>query len=115
MVVRQPAARASLRRVDVILLCTLVPCWVAAFALHVRQVMRGRLAWVPVYVSRSTDADGFPVVVGFRPETSRDETGLEHGDRLMRAGNADLRGAGPVDFVARVQEQADETLRVPVI
>jgi class 3 adenylate cyclase len=96
------------------LLLVLVPCWVAAFALQVRQVVTGRLAWSPVYVSRPASPDGFPVVVGFRSEASPADTGLQLGDRLVRAGSADLRGVGPVGVVARMQEQADEALRVPL-
>jgi class 3 adenylate cyclase len=103
-----------LRRLDAILLVTLVPCWIAAFALHVRQVMTARLAWVPVYVSHPAGPEGFPVVVGFRPEASPDDTGLRIGDRLVRAGDAELRGVGPVGVMARIEEQADEALRVPV-
>jgi hypothetical protein len=85
-VLRRSARRAPLRRLDAILLVTLIPCWIVAFALHVRQVVSGRLAWVPVYVSRPTGPEDFPVVVGIRPEARPDETGLQLGDGLVRAG-----------------------------
>jgi class 3 adenylate cyclase len=101
------------RRLDAVLLVILVPCWIAAFALHVRQVVTGRLAWVPIFVSRP-GPDDLPVVVGFRPQAGPHETGLRIGDRLVRAGSAELRGVGPVGVVARIEEQADEALRVPV-
>jgi class 3 adenylate cyclase len=99
----------------VILLVTLVPCWIVAFALQARQVVSGRLAWVPFYVSHPTGPDRLPVVVGFRPESSPAETGLQLGDRLVRAGGAELRGVGPVGVVARIGEQADEELRVQLV
>jgi class 3 adenylate cyclase len=114
IVPNRSGAKASLRWLDAMLLVTLVPCWIAAFALHVRQVVTSRLAWVPVYVSRPAGPEGFPVVVGFRPESSPAKTGLQLGDRLVRAGRADLRGVGPVGVVARMEEQADEFLRVAV-
>jgi len=110
----RPAAKASYRWVDALLLVTLVPCWIVAFALQVRQVVTSRLAWAPMYVSRPTGPESFPVVVGFRPDANAAETGLELGDRLVRAGGADLRGVGPIGVVARLEEQADEALRVPV-
>ena len=109
-----PAARVPLRRADAVALAILVPCWLVAFALHVRQVVTGRLAWVPIYVSQPADRDAFPIVTGFRTKASEDESGLRVGDRLVRAGRADLRGVGPVGVTARIQEEADASLRVPV-
>jgi hypothetical protein len=103
-----------LRRLDLLLLVTLVPCWVVAFALHVRQVVTGRLAWMPVVVSRPIGPDAFPAVVDFRREATPGETGLQIGDRLLRAGRAELRGVGPVGVFARLGAEADATLRVPV-
>ena len=92
------------RRLDAVLLVLLVPGWIAAFALHVRLVVTGRLAWVPVYVSRPAGPDGPPVVVGFRPGVDPDDTGLRIGDRLVSAGGAELRGVGPVGVFARLAD-----------
>lgn len=84
---------------DATLLAVLVPAWIVAFALHVTQVGRGRLAWVGVYVSAR--ADEAPVVRDFWPNVAREADGLAVGDRLVSAGGADLRGVGPIGFAVR--------------
>jgi class 3 adenylate cyclase len=99
---------------DAALLATLLPVWVACVVLHVRQVVSGRLAWVPVYVSAPPAGDGFPTVRGFWPGTDDDPFGLAVGDRLLRVGSADLRGVGPFGFVARVYEAAAQDPALPV-
>src|SRR5262245_50528723 len=100
---------------DVVLLLALLTLWVGCTVLHVRQVANGRLAWVGVYVNAPAD-DGFPSVRGFWPGAPTEASGaLAIGDRLLRAGGVDLRGAGPFDFVARVQASASgRHLRVPI-
>src|SRR5215472_306130 len=103
-----------LQRGDVVLLVTLLPCWAVVFALHARQVASGRLAWVPVFVSSPATAAGFPIVRGFWPGVGPAETGLQLGDRLVRAGNADLAGRGPIGVFARIEEQASDALDVPI-
>lgn len=104
-----------LRGADAALLATLLPLWVACVVLHVKQVVNDRLAWVGVYVFAPAASDDFPSVRGFWPGVDATATGLSVGDKLLRVGSADLQGVGPFGFVARVYEQADAELRVPVI
>ena len=102
-----------LSALDVVLLTTVVPLWIAAFSLHVRQVATGRLAWVGVFVT-SPAAGEYPQVRGFWRGMAGERSGLEVGDRLTSVGGMDLRGAGPVGFAARAQAAAGVDLRVPV-
>ena len=104
-----------LAAIDKILLATLVPLWITVFALHVRQVVLTGLAEPPVYAWASREPDGFPIVGAFRPELHADSVGLQIGDRLVRVGDVDLRGAGYLRFYAATLAQADDSLRVPVV
>src|SRR5581483_7236062 len=99
---------------DVVLLAIFVPLWLGCFALHVREVVRGRLAWVPVIVSQPGTTEEYPTVREFWPGTEGQTAGLVVGDQLVRVGEADLRGVGPVGFVAHAYEQANAKLRVPI-
>jgi class 3 adenylate cyclase len=80
----------------------------------VNQVVRGRLAWVPVWVWAPESTGGYPTLRGFWPGTGAEDSGLIVGDRLVRVGAADLRGVGPIGFVARVYEEVRPALRVSV-
>lgn len=96
-----------LKAVDATLLVSLLALWCACTALHVKQVASGRLAWVGVYVDAASDAEDYPVVRGFWPgATPEEEAGLEVGDHIRRIGDLDLRGVGPLGFVARAYEAA---------
>jgi class 3 adenylate cyclase len=103
-----------LRPLDAVLLVVLVPLWVVCFTLYVKVVARGRLAWVPVSVRAPENAESYPTVREFLPGTGAGGSGLVIGDRLIRLGQADLRGVGPFGFVARAYEEAGSDLRVPV-
>ncbi len=75
---RLAAAEGGLKRLsvlDVALLATLVPLWIAAFSLHVRQVATGRLAWVGVFVT-SPAPDEYPQVRGFWRGMAGERSGL---------------------------------------
>ena len=103
-----------LQALDTALLVIFVPLWLGCFALHVREVIRGRLAWVPIIVSQPESAEEYPTVREFWPGTGAEASGVVIGDQLTRLGEADLRGVGPIGFVARAYEQADTKLRVPI-
>jgi hypothetical protein len=103
-----------LHALDKALLVIFVPLWLGCFALHVREVTRGRLAWVPIIVSQPENAGEYPAVRELWPGTGAETSGLVAGDQLVRLGDADLRGVGPIGFVARAYEQADTKLQVPV-
>ena len=99
------------------MLVALVALWVACAALHLKQVVSGQLAWVGVYVAAPADDADFPIVRGFWPGTTPETFGaLAVGDRVLTAGGADLRGAGPFGFAAQVYKAAAEgrALRVPL-
>ncbi len=103
-----------LRPGDRALFVVLGVLWSFCFALHVNQVVRGRLAQVPIWVWASEHMDGYPTVRGFWPGTGVESAGLVVGDRLVRVGTADLQGVGPIGFVARVHEAVGPDFRVPV-
>lgn len=99
---------------DRVLLATLLPLWVAVFALHVRQIVLTGLAEPPVYAWESRAPGGYPTIGAFRPQLHGAETGLEIGDRLLRVGRVDLRGAGYLQFYAATLAETDAALQVPV-
>src|SRR6266536_1981361 len=103
-----------LQPLDLMLVVTLVSLWVMSFALYLREVVRGDLARVPIFISSPKRGDAYPTVYGFRPGMGAETAGLLVGDQLLRVGNADLRGVGPLGFVASMYEAADAELRVPV-
>ncbi len=104
-----------LATLDRVLLVTLVPLWTAVFALHVRQIVLTGLAEPPVYAWESRAPDGYPTVGAYRPQLHGMNTGLEIGDRLIRVGQADLRGAGYLRFYAATLAETDAALRVPLV
>src|SRR5262245_65309079 len=93
----------------------LLALWVACAALHVKQVARGQLAWVGVYVAPPSGGDDVPTVRGFWPGAPPTASGgMAVGDRVLRVGDADLRGVGPFGFdaaqigVADAQDRSEE-------
>jgi class 3 adenylate cyclase len=66
-------------------------------------MLQGRPAWPAVEVRAGETANDYPIVRGFAP--GAESSGLAIGDRLLRAGDADLRGVGPMGFGALVLEQ----------
>ncbi len=104
-----------LRSLDIVLLLLLVPPWMVGFALYVNKMAHGELARVPLLVDFPAQADGYPTVAGFLPETEAEAAGVQIGDQLTRAGAADLKGVGPFRFVAQLHEQATSERRVPLI
>lgn len=99
---------------DTLLLATLVPLWVVCTVLHVREVLRTGLAMPPVFASPPASADDYPTLGGFHLERESGGTGLQPGDRLLRLGDVDLRGVGPVGFSAYAVDQAGPDLRAPL-
>ena len=108
---------ARLATRDVLLVLTLVPIWAVAFGLHLKQVVSGRLAWVPVFVAAPESAAAYPTVAAFRADAGADvhPGGLAIGDRLLRVGGTDLAGMGPIGFVAHAFAAAGPDLSVPVL
>jgi signal transduction histidine kinase len=99
---------------DEILLLGLIPLVVFFVGVHVRQVMRTGLALPPVFATPPGD-DGYPRVGGRPLEVETAGSGLQAGDRLLRIGDADLRGAGFAGFMGIALEQAGRSLHAPLV
>ena len=103
----------QLRPMYRVLLAVLLPLWAACMVLHLQVSIRGRMPSLtllePWVVSAGDDA--YPVVRGFRPGAQVWSEQLAAGDRLLRVGEADLRGVGAVGLLARTLEQAGPDFR----
>ncbi len=95
------------------LLVTLLPLWVVCFCLHVYSTLQTGAALPPVFAS-PVSGDPYPKVGGVRPERASEGLDLLPGDRLLEAGDADLRDVGYVGFYAWTVEQADDNLELPL-
>lgn len=82
------------------------------FFLHLDRMLKGRMAWVPMYVTAAQGENGFPEVRGFWSGPDVDAPGLGAGDRLLAVGGASLEGLGALGFVARVYQEAAGGLEV---
>jgi class 3 adenylate cyclase len=112
---------ARLKPLDRALLVTLLPLWAVLFPLHVKYAAEGRLAWLMLGASVSSpeDAASYPSIRSVANDASiltwARISGLQPGDRLVRIGNTDLRGVGPIGFFARAAEQASDDHWVSVV
>ena len=108
---------SRLAPLDKALVLILVPIWVVCFALGVRTQLRG--GGIPALELSVAGGDDYPALTGdFSPLAASDplaESGLRAGDRLVRVGDADLRGVALLGFNARVLDQAGSDLRVPLV
>ncbi len=94
------------------LFTALVAGFAACFALHLAQSLRGRLAWVPVYVRAAPEPAGFPSVLSFWAPEIPAATSLGPGDEILAAGGQSLRGQSRLGFLTRVYAGADASRRV---
>ena len=112
---------ARLKPLDRVLLVTLLPLWAVLLPLHVKYAAEGRNAWLMLgaSVSPPEDAASYPSIRSVANDTSiltwAQISGLQPGDRLVRIGNTDLRGIGPIGFFARAAEQAADDNWVSVV
>lgn len=90
---------------DKLLIAVLLPLFAVCLLLHLREVRRSGLPQPPVYAT-SRGSDAYPVVGGVRVERGSDWSGLARGDRLIRIGGTDLRGAGYIGFDAHALHEA---------
>jgi hypothetical protein len=105
---------SRLRRTDAWLLALGLAAYGACLALHLAQAWGGRLAWVPVYVTPARDAGSHPVVRSFWSPEIAVASELAPGDEILAVGGASLRGAGRLDFLARVYQHAQVSREVPL-
>jgi class 3 adenylate cyclase len=103
---------------DRALVLVLVPLWILCFGLAVRSQLLGH-GVAPVEL-RVADGESYPVLTGafiaeiYQETDPLEAAGLRAGDRLLRAGPADLRGVGTIGFNARIMQHAAE-LSVPIV
>ena len=93
------SARRRLAWLDWALLGTLGPLFLVCFGLHVHAVLSDTLLYHDYYVSPAQTATDAPTVEGFilELESSGD---LRIGDRILRIGDVDTRGAGTFEVSA---------------
>ena len=103
-----------LRNMDLLLLVGLTGLWALAFVLHLGQVVRGGLAWIPVYVDGAAAPDALPTVDSLWPGSETRAQGMLPGDEIVSVGADDLRGAQPLGFVTAVYANAADG-RVPLV
>jgi hypothetical protein len=113
------SAVRRLRPIDRVLLPTLTLLWVVCFALGVRTQIRGGPLAPSLELSVESDAS-YPVLTGayaqiVHPTDPLAPAGLRPGDRLLRVGDADLRGVGTFGFSGRALDEAGRGLRVPLL
>jgi len=87
-----------LRALDAALLAILGPLWLLCVGLHVRQVWRHGITWIPIYVQPAAGAGDRPTLAGFWTDAEVPTSALSVGDRLIEVGHVDLAGAGRFDF-----------------
>lgn len=90
----------------------LISLWVVCTGLHIYRLTRGVLTWPDPQAAASKDANGHPTLSGAFASGEPLPRELGVGDRLIRAGAADLRGVGPIRFPAYVLQEADVNHRV---
>jgi class 3 adenylate cyclase len=84
------------RAPDELLLFVLVPVWLVCFALSLPSLVRPH--GFPHLGVRTDEAGGYPTVIDISPQI---ETELQRGDRMIRIGSEDMRGADQLHFFAR--------------
>lgn len=104
----------QLRPVDQILLLALVPLWAGGFVFQLNEIAQGSLGWVGV-ITRLPEPYAYPVVDALQPGWDHGAMGLSVGSRILRLGELDLSGVGPLAFAAHARVQAGQDLRVPVV
>ncbi len=105
---------SRLRPIDRALGTALLAIWVLFFGLSVASQFR-HPGYTSVFVASPTDPDGYPTLTSFRPWLEGRQSGLRVGDRLLRVGDADLRGVGPYGFYVRIAEQNARDRQLPVV
>jgi tetratricopeptide (TPR) repeat protein len=95
-----------LRFRDRVLLGTLLPIWLLIFGSYVHLLYHSAYSLPRVFVTPADGSDGYPRIGGIRPESFVVNPGLEVGDRILRVGETDLRGAGYLGFYVAAMTQA---------
>ena len=116
---KKGATVKRLGTIDRVLLFTVLPIWAFWFALYIYNLAHGRIASLGIWVSAPQSPDNYPIVLGILGTPSAHglstSNGLEVGDRLLRIGQAGLKGVWPVGFLARRAMAIDASLRVRLV
>jgi len=88
--------------------------WLLCFALQFQTVVRGQ-AFSSVNVAAPATPDDYPSVTGLVPYVGAEESGLLVGDRLLRVGEADLRGVSPLGVWLSAAEEGGTNTSVRVV
>jgi class 3 adenylate cyclase len=91
-----------------------LPLWALLFGLSLSSQLRHQ-GYSPIFVEGPADESGHPTVVGLRPWLAGVGSELRAGDRLLRVGAEDLRGAGPLRTFAAVARQDASSGALPVL
>lgn len=93
--------------VDRLIRFVLLPIAVAVVTLHVLALLRTGLAEPSFFVAGPVGATEYPLVAGFRLDVLSAGTPVRIGDRLLRLGDRDLRGAGHLGVDIAAIHEAD--------
>jgi class 3 adenylate cyclase len=96
-----------------VVLVALVLVWAGAFAFGVRAMVRD-VRYPSVFVGAPATPDDYPTVTGFRKWAHDPASAIRIGDRLLDVDGHDLRGTGPVAFLAVFAEVSRGRDRVRV-
>jgi class 3 adenylate cyclase len=100
-------------RRELALLVVLTLVWAGCFALFVREIARGGPPQTHLLVGPPDAPDAYPIVASLRPGYASALDAIRAGDRLIRIGDRDLRGAMPWSVYGSLYAAA-EGGRVPV-
>ena len=95
--------------------------WVGALGLYARHAVQGRVAWHVLLVSSPERPDGFPTIRGIRPAVGpfdalvAGEPRPAIGDRVLRVGDTELRGAGMLRFNVVANAETGPDLRASLL
>jgi class 3 adenylate cyclase len=101
-------------RLDRILLAVWLPVWAFAFFESARHFDQP-IGLCPVEVAGAAGEDGFPAVTGERRWVQQHAAELRPGDRLLRFGEVELRGASSLDVFLRFAVAARGAASVPLV
>lgn len=96
-----------LRAADRILLATLLPLWLFCLGLSVRDGLRADRGAFPLIVLSARDPDSYPSVWTLSWFGRDAPRGYRVGDRVLRIGDTDLRGAGVLEVLDRIHREGD--------
>jgi class 3 adenylate cyclase len=94
-------------------MAVLLPVWIFVLGLNLVQFARGQVSFV--YLTAQSDSPtSYPQVGVVRVAEVAEQSGLQAGDLLLRAGDTDLRGAGPFSSHAMILAEARDH-QVPIV